>query len=173
MKSSAREVPEFFTGLKYNIGGNLFSADDIEHGILRGNTPPSFRFAKPFRLKDPRKKFTISPPDPRIHFALVCGSRSCPPINYYDPSHIDQQLDQAARSFINSSEVMVLPEEGKVLLSEIFRWYEADFGGKKGVLDFICSFLVDDFAREFIEKSRDRLRIDYLFYDWNLNVWSR
>ncbi len=173
VKSSAREVPEFFTGLKYNIGGNLFSADDIEHGILRGNTPPSFRFAKPFSLKDPRKKFTISPPDPRIHFALVCGSRSCPPIKYYDPSHIDQQLDQAARSFINSSEVMVLPEEGKVLLSEIFRWYEADFGGKKGVLDFICSFLVDDFAREFIEKSRDRLRMDYLFYDWNLNVWSR
>ncbi|MFV2082376.1 MAG: DUF547 domain-containing protein, partial [bacterium] len=173
VKSSVKEVPEFFTRLKYNIGGHLFSADDIEHGILRGNTHPHFWPAKPFGPRDSRKKFIIKPLDPRFHFAMVCGSRSCPPINYYDQEHIEEQLDQAARSFINSSEVMVLPEEGRVLLSEIFRWYQNDFGEKNGVLDFICSYLVDDFAREFIEGSIDTLKIEYLFYDWNLNVWSR
>ena len=172
IRNSVKEIPEFFTRLKYNIGGDLFSADDIEHGVLRGNTPPPFWPFKPFRGRDKRKDLAITPPDPRIHFALVCGSRSCPPISYYDPARIEEQLDQAATSFINSSEVMVLPEEGKILLSDIFRWYQADFGGRDGVLQFICNYLVDDFAREFVESSPDTIEIEYLFYDWNLNVWS-
>ena len=58
-----------------------------------------------------------------------------------------------AKSFVNSSEVIALPEEGKVLLSEIFRWYEADFGGKRGVVDFLYDYLADEVARRFIQKN--------------------
>jgi hypothetical protein len=107
--------------------------------------------------------------DPRIHFALVCGSRSCAPIDYYDPATIYEQLEAAANSFVNSSEVIVLPEEGKVLLSEIFRWYEADFGGKRGVLDFLYDYLADEHARRAIRENAESLRFEYIYYDWNLN----
>jgi len=169
IKNSVKEAPEFFRKIKYQIGDGLFSPDDIEHGILRGNVRPYFRMARPFGPGDPRRAWILKPVDPRIHFALVCGSRSCAPIDYYDSEKIDLQLDKAAKSFINSSEVLILPEEGKILISEIFRWYEKDFGGRGGILDFIFNFLVDDKAKEFIRRERRKLKIEYLHYDWNLN----
>ena len=55
------------------------------------------------------------------------------------------------------------------MLSEIFRWYEDDFGGISGVIDFIFDYLADSNAREFLEKSRDHIQFEYIYYDWNLN----
>ena len=169
VKQSVREVPEFFRKVKYAIGSHLFSADDIEHGILRGNVRPWFYPMRPFGPRDQRRALILTPVDPRIHFALVCGSRSCAPIGYYDVEHIYEQLEEAAKSFVNSSEVLVLPEEGKMLISEIFRWYEKDFGGKGGVIDFIFDYLVGENARHFIRENSLNLPIEYLQYDWNLN----
>lgn len=169
VKESVKEMPEFFRKLKYAIEGHLFSADDIEHGILRGNVRPWFSPLRPFGARDPRRTLILTPVDPRIHFALVCGSRSCAPIKYYDGERIYEQLEEAAQSFVNSSEVLVLPEEGKMLISEIFRWYERDFGGKSGVIDFIFDYLVDEKARSFIRDNSQRVKIEYLHYDWNLN----
>jgi hypothetical protein len=169
VKESVREVPEFFRKLKYAIGGHLFSADDIEHGILRGNARPWFSPLRQFGARDPRRFLILTPVDPRIHFALVCGSRSCAPIEYYDGERVYGQLEEAAQSFVNSSEVLVLPEEGKMLVSEIFRWYERDFGGKSGVIDFIYDYLDDEKARGFLRDNSGRVKIEYLHYDWNLN----
>ena len=111
----------------------------------------------------------LTPVDPRIHFALVCGSRSCAPIDFYDAGNIYEQLDSAAKSFVNSSEVLVIPEENKVLISDIFRWYEKDFGGKRGILDFLFDYIVDNKARVFVRDNSDELTVEYLHYDWNLN----
>ena len=169
VEHSVREVPEFFRRVCYDIGGQRFTPDDIEHGILRSNTRPWFRPRRPFGSGDPRREWIVTPLDPRVHFALVCGSRSCAPIEYYDPERIFEQLHLAARSFVNSSEVVILPEEGKVLLSEIFRWYERDFGGRIGVMDFLYDYLADDNAREFLREQGATAEIEYIYYDWNLN----
>ena len=166
---SVKEVPNLFSQVAYNIGGRLYTPDDIEHGILRGNARPWFHPLKPFRGGDSRRKLVISPVDARIHFALVCGSRSCAPIDYYDPAGIYAQLEKAAESFINSSEVVIIPEQRKVLLSEIFRWYEPDFGGKIGVIDFVFDYIADKGYRRFLRGNRENLRIEYIFYDWSLN----
>ena len=169
IQQSVKEVPGFFSSVKYDIGGYLFSPDDIEHGILRGNKRPWFHPFKQFGLMDKRRKWVILPMDPRIHFALVCGSRSCAPIEYYNSQTIYDQLSEAATSFINSSEVVVLPEEGKLMLSEIFRWYESDFGGELGVIDFIFDYLTDEKARDFLRQKSKDLTFEYIYYDWNLN----
>jgi len=169
IKQSVREIPEFFRKVRYAIGPYLFSADDIEHGILRGNLRPWFYPFKPFGVRDPRRDLIITPVDPRIHFSLVCGSRSCAPINYYDQASINNQLDEASESFINSSEVIVLPEAEKVLISDIFRWYSEDFGRRRGILDFIFDYLSDEKDRRFIRTHSGTLQIEYLQYDWNLN----
>lgn len=166
---SVQEAPGIFSRLKYQIGDHLFSADDIEHGILRGNARPWFHVVHQWMPGDPRKAWMIQPVDPRIHFALVCGSRSCAPIDYYDAEAIYEQLEIASRSFVNSSEVIVLPEEEKVLLSEIFKWYAADFGGIQGVTDFLYDYLADDKARKCLQEKAGRLRFEYIYYDWNLN----
>ena len=169
IKQSVQEIPGFFRKVAYTIGSYAFSADDIEHGILRGNVRLWRYPLRPFWPGDGRRGLVITPMDPRIHFALVCGSRSCAPIDYYDSEQIDDQLEEAARSFVNASEVLILPEEGKVLLSEIFRWYERDFGGRSGVIDFIFDYLADEKARSFLRKNAKNITFEYLHYDWNLN----
>ncbi|HDN94810.1 MAG TPA: DUF547 domain-containing protein, partial [Nitrospirae bacterium] len=169
IERSVKEVAGFFSHIKYEIGGHLYSPDDMEHGILRGNTRPYFHPFKQFGIGDKRRKWVIDPVDSRIHFALVCGSRSCAPIDYYEPGKIYDQLDEAAKSFVNSSEVVTIPEDGKLLLSEIFRWYEEDFGGKPGVIDFIVDYLVDDKSRDFLRQAAGNVNLEYIYYDWNLN----
>jgi Protein of unknown function, DUF547 len=98
---------KFFKKANYVIGGARFSADDIEHGVLRSNAvaPGSLAallrlpkmFQKPqFPKGDIRASLAISPLDPRIHFALVCGAKSCPPIKLYTPDNLDEGLQARA-----------------------------------------------------------------------------
>jgi hypothetical protein len=169
VERSVKEIPDFFSMIGYRIGDLLFSPDAMEHGLLRANARPPYRIRPFFRGKDPRLGFALTSVDPRVHFALVCGSRSCAPIRFYEADSIDEQLDTAAKSFVNSSEVLVLPEKNKVVLSQIFDWYERDFGGKKGVRQFLLRYLDEDEKRSFIEHGWRETKVEYLFYDWDLN----
>lgn len=169
ISSSMREVSNFFRCICYRIGENLYTPDDIEHGILRSNARPPYRLFKAFRRGDPRARHRVRKLDPRIHFALVCGSRSCAPIRFYERRQIHQQLEAAARSFVNSSEVVILPERDKVLLSQIFNWYSRDFGGQQKVFDFLLKYLDQDDKAQFLADRRYHIQVEYLFYDWNLN----
>lgn len=169
ISSSVREISDFFTTIAYEISGFSFSPNDIEHGILRANTRPPYRLFKIFRKDDPRRRFQLEKLDPRIHFALVCGSRSCAPIRFYDAESIDDQLETATRNFINSSEIVVLPEQNKIMLSQIFRWYAGDFGHRRDLFEFILRYLDPHEEAMYLEKNIDTIKIEYLFYDWNLN----
>jgi hypothetical protein len=167
---SVREFPRFFDRVTYEIGGYHFSLNQMEHGILRANRRPPYRLFTPFRKGDPRLEFAVSPMDPRIHFALVCGARSCPPIGFYEADQIDFQLQLAAASFINSSQVRMEPGDRTVSISMIFKWYKSDFGGgTKAVIDTLLQFLDEGEKKEFLRKNRDGIRVRYQPYDWNLN----
>ena len=170
LQHSVKERRRFFDRIAYEIGEYRFSLNDIEHGILRGNRRQPYRLRKPFRHGDARTGFSFQPMDPRIHFALVCGARSCPPIGFYEADQIDFQLELAAVSFINSPQVKILPEESLAFISMIFKWYRADFGGtQEGLLDTLLRFLDDGEKKDFLRRNRDRVRIKYQPYDWNLN----
>ncbi|CAG0884457.1 unnamed protein product, partial [Cyprideis torosa] len=74
----------FFTTSGYIIGGYWFTLDDIENGILRGNRKsPLALFSAPFKEKDSRCALIVRGGEPRIHFALNCGAKSCPPVRTY------------------------------------------------------------------------------------------
>ena len=169
LASSVREVTNFFTHICYKIGDYAFSPDEIEHGILRSNARPPYRVFSVFRRNDPRRQFALNTSDPRIHFALVCGSRSCAPIRFYQANVIDEQLDTATRSFINSSEVVILPEKNKILLSQIFNWYIKDLGKRKDLFKFLLRYLNPDDKAKYLVEHMDTIEVEYLFYDWNLN----
>ncbi len=170
IKRSVKEVTGFFSMIKYNIGGINFSPDDIEHGILRGNARHPVRRLKQFKSFDKRKAFCIKKVDPRIHFALTCGSRSCAPIKFYTAEDIADALELATKNFVNSSEVIIIPEENRILISILFKWYKNDFGGIDGVLNFIGKYIVDDDKKGFIINRKKKIIVHYLHYDWNLNV---
>jgi hypothetical protein len=142
----------------------------MEHGILRGNRRPPYRLLRPWGNNDSRLEFAILPIDPRIHFALVCGARSCPPIGFYEAEQIDFQLQLAAESFINSPQVRILPEKNTLLISMIFKWYKADFGGNdQAIIDTILNFLDEGEKKNFLSENRNRVQMKYQPYDWNLN----
>ena len=163
---SVREDSGFFRRAAYVVGGRRFSADDIEHGILRGNRRhfhPAVWLPQ-FSPGDRRLAFSIRPADPRVHCALVCASRSCPPIAVYEASRIGEQLDLACAAFVNGGAVLL--EGGRVRLSRIFRWYGRDFGGRAGVRQFLLRYLDEVLARSALE---DGTRIAFQPYDWSLN----
>lgn len=158
----------FFRQAAYVVGGHRMSCDDIEHGILRANRGHPYYPGKQFRSSDPRLKWVIEPFDARIHFALNCASRSCPPIRAYSPEALDSQLDLATRSFL-STEVQILPEKNALHLSSIFKWFATDFGGRTGIIDFVLSHLSDTPERSWLLQQRDRVSLRYNPYDWSLN----
>lgn len=174
LERSVKEYPGFFDRITYEIGGFRFSLNEMEHGLLRGNRRHPYRVLRPFREKDVRLEFAIVPLDPRIHFALVCGARSCPPIGFYEADQIDFQLGLAAMSFINSPQVKILPEEKTVFISMIFKWYKIDFGGSdRALLDTLLNYLDEGKDKAFLEENRNQIRIQYQPYDWNLNQSER
>ncbi|MCK5219858.1 DUF547 domain-containing protein, partial [bacterium] len=170
IQESVKEVSGFFTRIQYRIGPHTFTPDEIEHGILRGNAPHPTRRLKAFGLWDKRRALSVSSKDPRIHFALVCAANSCPPIMFYDADQIEQQLNRAVGSFVNRGGVRLKPEESIIYLSQIFKWYQTDFGGtNQAVLKFILPYLPPE---ELSDLKIDHLaswKIKYLPYDWNLN----
>ncbi|MBK5101655.1 MAG: DUF547 domain-containing protein [Desulfobacteraceae bacterium] len=167
--SSVKEVSDFFASICYQVGEFTFSAEEIEHGILRANARPPYKAFPVLKKNDPRRLMSLTRIDPRIHFALVCGSRSCAPIRFYDAAMVDEQLDTAARNFVNSSEVLILPEQNKIFLSQIFNWYRKDLGGREEIFNFLLRYLHEDERSRFLKEHMQRVRVEYLFYDWNLN----
>jgi len=165
--ASVKEVPLFFECIRYRIGGEVYAAADIEHGILRANAVPPYRLRRRLRGGDARRRAMVRKVDPRIHFALVCASRTCPPIEAYDPERIDEQLDSAAHTFINATSAL----DGDTLrVSEIFRWYRRDFGAAPdAVAQTVARYLYDREAAARLERDAGRVRLEYTPYDWRLN----
>jgi hypothetical protein len=158
----------FFRRAAYLVDGQRISLEDIEHGILRANRGNPYLPGAHFPSDDLRLRWSL-PLDPRLHFALNCGGRSCPPIRFYSADKLDDQLDLATRAFVATA-VEVRPDENRLLLARIFQWYKDDFGGRDGVLNFLIHHLPEDERRHFLVESRDRLRLRYTTYDWGLNT---
>lgn len=159
--SSIRDIPAPWSRPKWNVAGRTVTLDQIEHDILR-------------------KEFK----EPRIHFALVCASKSCPALRPtgFQAAFLDAQLDSAAREFVlDPSRNDFTPRDGMIRISKIFDWYKEDFEGvysdaeferlygeKVGaVLAYVQRFLPANTVAALRAK---RARVTYLPYDWSLNI---
>lgn len=127
------------------IDGEVISLDQIEHGILR----PRFK-------------------DPRVHFAINCAARSCPPLrsNPYQGAILDQQLDEMASAFIDNPSRNRL-ERTILYVSKIFDWFEEDFN--EDVVGFILKYAKGG-LKKGLESNKGDVVIKYLDYDWSLNA---
>lgn len=177
VQHSVVERAGFFDHAAYIIGGMRFSADDIEHGILRSNSGHPAIPGPQFARDDPRMQHIQTTLDPRIHFALVCAARSCPPIGVYSADQLDQQLDLATRQFVNHGGAVIFPARRTIKLSRIFSWYAADFGSawfgyrKQGALAaFVSRYLESEASQALMQISPSQLKIRFQNYDWTLNV---
>ncbi|KAK3239056.1 hypothetical protein CYMTET_50985, partial [Cymbomonas tetramitiformis] len=138
----------FYNHTCYSIGGMMYSLNDIEHGILRGNLKPHGSCRRMFSAQDPRLQSAVVVWDPRIHFALVRGTRSCPRLQVYEPEELDTMLNAATAEFCEH-QVQVTPiadAEGPAFntysvkqLKEFLAQHEVDFSGMLEKSDFITA----------------------------------
>lgn len=168
-------------GLAFYI--NAYNALAIQ-GILNGQSPASWWGRRKFFK---RQQFTVlgqqvsletleheriaSRGDPRIHFAIVCASMSCPRLSSraYQVEQINVQLHDAAHRFINDPTRNRFDLERRIaFLSMIFDWYSADFAKAGGsVQRYLARFVDDAEVQEALRAEEFELR--YVEYDWNLN----
>lgn len=127
--------------------GRRVSLDTVEHDILR-------------------RQYA----EPRIHFALVCAARSCPPLRAeaYLGSRLDEQLRAQGERFLRDPRRNRIDLAGRTLyLSEIFKWFGDDFEKAAGSVQ---RFLADYLPPEAAAVARqDGFQVRYLKYDWSLN----
>lgn len=132
------------------VGGETYSLNDIEHEIIR-------------------KRFD----DFRIHFALVCAARSCPPLRgeAYTAARLGTQLDDQARLFLSETDKNRFDIQSRTAwLSPILKWYRGDFGGDDdALLRAIAPFVSDATVRTRLEAAPGEWRIEHTRYDWSLN----
>jgi hypothetical protein len=126
------------------INGQTLTLDDIEHKILR----PRFK-------------------DARVHFAINCASKSCPPLipEPYRGPVLDTQLDRVTGNFLNTPENFRL--EGDTLwVSSIFKWFSGDFNDDPA--GFYRTYAKGELKKQLDQKG-DRIKVKFLDYDWSLN----
>ncbi|KAA0175563.1 hypothetical protein FNF27_02973 [Cafeteria roenbergensis] len=124
----------FFDRVQYRVGPWRLSLNDIEHGVLRCNRPRPSSLSAPFGACDARKCLSFRSVDPRVHFALNCGARSCPAIRIYCPFSVDKALDTAVAAFLAVPQNFSVDAcTGEVRLSKLFAWYRQDFAGESPV----------------------------------------
>ena len=137
----------YFKRDKYLVAGERITLHALEHELIR-----------------PLK-------EPRIHFAIVCASQSCPVLQSeaYTLKQLDQQLEAAAKNFINDPERNQLDASSRrAELSSIFKWFEEDFVEAAGSLQAYLAPLVDnEKVADLLEQ--EAFKISYLKYDWSLN----
>lgn len=123
----------------FKIAGVDFNLDEIEHSILR-------------------KEFE----EPRIHFAIVCASYSCPPLRNesFQAGKIHEQLDDQARVFINDPKRNTITEHD-LSLSQIFNWFSGDFTKGSNLIEFLNQYSNI--------KINEQASIEFRDYDWSLN----
>ncbi len=139
------QLKDSFSGKRHEIGERKVSLDDIEHGTLRPLTGY------------------------RAHAVLVCAARSCPPLQRfaYAADKFEEQDERAYRAWLAREDSnKFLPNEKKVEISSIFKWFKSDFdkaGGVPKILDRYAPASVREFA------ASGKYDIKYIPYNWGLN----
>ncbi len=135
------------TFISMRLRDRTLSLNDIEHEILR-------------------REFV----EPRIHFAIVCASQSCPRLRSeaYRAADLDPQLDDQARLFVRDPSKNRFDPAARVLhLSSIFTWFHEDFERAAGTLvDYVARYADEPVAAGVRQPG---VRVEFLDYDWSLN----
>lgn len=120
------------------IGGATVTLDEIEHEILR-----------PLG-------------EPRMHFAIVCASLSCPDLRAeaYRTASLSSQLDDQTETFLSNSSKGLQLVGNHARVSKIFAWFEEDFAAVGGIAAFIRRYT------ELPAETKVRPKLDY---DWSVN----
>ena len=152
----------FFAATAITIAGRRLSPNAIEHGILRR----SMFLAGFGYLRNPfasafERRMRVREVDPRIHFALNCGARSCPPLAVWEPVGLDERLERATGAYL-ALETGCSADGSEVRVPRLLLWYRGDFGGRAGILRLLW--------RHGVVPADEHPRIRFHQYDWTIAI---
>ncbi|MFN0060756.1 MAG: VTT domain-containing protein [Planctomycetota bacterium] len=148
--ASIREIPaaERWDARRWNLGGETLSLNQLEHEQVR----PNFK-------------------EPRIHFALVCAAKGCPPLrnDAYSGARLEAQLAAQAAYVHTHERWYQFDANSRVLkLTRLYDWYGDDFVQSEGsVLTYVAKHAAE------LKRALDvdtNLSVQFLDYDWSLNA---
>jgi hypothetical protein len=153
----------FFDQQVHAIGEEMFSLNEIENGVIRGDLYHSAIFG----LSDGEKDRLLGwhadlwggdPVDARFHFVINCASQSCPSLlaQPLTGESLEPMMEAATRDFLEDTVRGAGPEG----ISQIFAFYVTDFDVDGGIDAFVARY------RDLAEVNTAR----FLPYDWGLNA---
>ena len=128
------------------VGNQHYNLDSIEHKILRKMN------------------------EPRIHFAIVCASHSCPRLHMraYVGQHLEAQLVHNTQNFFaNRENFRWDPASRTFYLSEIIQWFGSDFGATQAdQLRYLSTYMPANAQSAALQNAGS---VSFLPYSWALN----
>lgn len=137
-EKSIKDIKDPWDQRLWKLGDKWYNLNQIEHDILRKMN------------------------EPRIHFAIVCASVSCPKLQNtaFTASGLENQLTSATKEFLKDSSKNNL-SKNSIKLSKIFKWFGKDFKQNQSLVDFLNKYSDIEILQN-ASKS-------YMDYNWNLN----
>lgn len=149
----------FFGEKRVKIAGEIMSFDEIEHGILRKSRMKiSLGYLKKLSVANWEQKLRVNDIDWRIHFALNCGAKSCPPVAIYTPENLENELDFMTKAYLK--EQTSYESETKTATSVVLiSWFRGDFGGINAAKKILFNYnIIPEIPEKILFKE----------YDWTL-----
>lgn len=136
--NSIKDIKDPWKQRYWQLGDKWINLDEIEHKILRNMD------------------------EPRIHFAIVCASYSCPKLQNeaFTADDLEVQLTNATKEFLSDTERNII-SKNSLELSKIFQWFTKDFKQGGSLIDFLNRYSETQIS--------DKAKIRYMNYNWDLN----
>jgi len=135
---SIKDIKDPWKQRYWKLGEKWYNLDEIEHQILRKMD------------------------EPRIHFAIVCASFSCPKLQNkaFTAENMETQLTKATTDFLTDSNRNNI-SQNNLKLSKIFKWFSKDFKQNGSLIDFLNTYSQTTIS--------NKAKISYKDYNWDLN----
>ena len=157
-----KDKKEFFSKEQLKIAGQTIAFSKIEHGIIRKSQWELglgyFRTWFPDKFE---RELRVQNRDYRIHFALNCGAKDCPPVAIYTPKKIKEQLEKATKIYLKRTSNHNT-SKNKITVTPLFSWFKGDFGGKNGIKKIL--------KEQGIIKDTKGVDLVFKNYDWTLDL---
>ena len=135
---SIKDIKDPWDQRLWKLGEKWYNLNQIEHEILRKMN------------------------EPRIHFAIVCASFSCPKLQNeaFTAFKLEEQLTNATKAFLADANRNEIASD-KIKISKIFQWFSKDFKQDGDLIDFLNTYSEVDISSNAKKSYKD--------YNWDLN----
>ncbi|XP_048133176.1 uncharacterized protein LOC115741067 isoform X2 [Rhodamnia argentea] len=129
----------------YTVGGQSFSAAEIEYIMLKMK-PPSHRphialclALHEFKELEVKEMYSIDQPEPLLPFALSCGTHSSPAVRIFKPGNVADLLRRSLKDYVRAS--VGISNKGKVIIPKLLHSFMKEIGEEASMPEWICQFL--------------------------------